>query len=90
MNEIAFDNYTVVQHQWQQSLIQLELHQWLKNEKQNPKVEEVILKMLNIVTLFVLVFVANNEIDIKLSSTTKEFIEKVHSAYVMHLKVFLF
>jgi hypothetical protein len=35
-----------------------------------------------------LVFASNNEIDIKLSSVTKEFIDKVHNAYVMHLKVF--
>ena len=33
------------------------------------------------------VFASNNEIDLELSPTAKEFIEKVHNAYVMHLKV---
>ncbi|CAF3771316.1 unnamed protein product, partial [Adineta steineri] len=32
------------------------------------------------------VFLSNNGMDIELSSTTKDFIEKVHNAYVMHLK----
>jgi hypothetical protein len=35
------------------------------------------------------VFASNNEIDVELSPTTKEFIEKVHHAYIMHLKVFI-
>jgi hypothetical protein len=37
----------------------------------------------------IVVFASNNEIDIELSSNVKEFIEKVHNAYVMHLKVTL-
>jgi hypothetical protein len=43
---------------------------------------------MNIFNYFVLVFASNNEIDLELSPATKEFIEKVHNAYVMHLKVF--
>jgi hypothetical protein len=38
----------------------------------------------------IVVFASNNEIDIELSSNVKEFIEKVHDAYVMHLKVFFY
>jgi hypothetical protein len=52
-------------------------------------VEEVISKMINIFTSFVLAFASNNEIDIELSPAIKEFIEKVHTAYVMYLKVHL-
>jgi hypothetical protein len=43
----------------------------------------------NIFICFDLVFASNNEINLELSPTTKEFIEKVHNAYVMHLKVFI-
>jgi hypothetical protein len=81
----------MVQHQWQQQKILLVLHQWLNDEKQNPNLEKVEYKysLKNVFIYLILVFASNNEIDFELSPTTKEFIEQVHNAYIMHLKVFI-
>ena len=36
---------------------------------------------------FIWVFASNNEIELKLLPSTREFIERVHNAYTVHLKV---
>jgi hypothetical protein len=63
-----------------------------KRRKSKSKIGKGNLKILlkDIFIYFALkVFASNNEIDVELSPTTKEFIEKVHHAYIMHLKVFI-
>ena len=80
----------MVRHQWQQQLIQHELRRWQNNEKSNPnqqKVYQLAFFNLRLDDFSCLVIIASNDINLQLSSETKTFIEKVHNAYTMHLKV---
>lgn len=71
-------------------MIPHELHQWPNDEKLNQNLHKVIHQNLIIghlnISLY-LVFASNNDIDLELSPATKSYIEKVHNAYIMHLKV---
>lgn len=78
-------------------MIPLVLHQWLKNEKQKLKLEKVLKRRISnkkncefFFFLFFLVLPSNNEIDVELSLTIREFIEKVYNAYLIYLKVSCF
>ena len=80
----------MVRHQWQQQLIQHELHRWQNDERQSQNHHEVLSQNLTLIcsTSFpVIVITSSNDIDNELSSGAKSFIEKVHNAYIMHLKV---
>ena len=81
----------MVRHQWQQLQILLELLRWPNDEKQKSKLVKIIVRRPkgDPYIEIVIGFASNEEINIELSPMTKEFVERVHHAYVMHLKVFV-
>jgi hypothetical protein len=60
-----------------------------RKTKSKPGKGRIQISLKNVFIYLILVFASNNEIDFELSPTTKEFIEQVHNAYIMHLKVFI-
>lgn len=60
-----------------------------KTKTKSNKSNEHDAELLMTSTGVVVAFAASNEIEMELSPSTKAFVDKVHLAYVMHLKVFV-